>query len=142
MKHERWMIAIIGVIAACASQPAQSKALPETVRPPLRSAQECEGVRAPPGDPKTIAGYEQPQESRMVMPTRLETVPARARNVPITLRLRVNTQGKVDSTVITGVSDSASVRMLRKLVSGYEFLPAVYQQCAVADWTELQMTLH
>lgn len=129
------VLAVVGILAACASQPDRPGHLLATPLPPLRSAEECRGVVAPRGG--AGPGYQAPDALQMVAPPK---PPERYRGREIHLLLRINALGKVDSAVIGAIPDSAYVRSVRKTLERWSFTPATFEQCAVVGWTLLSFT--
>ncbi|MBK6496178.1 MAG: hypothetical protein IPP98_03875 [Gemmatimonadetes bacterium] len=133
----RLLLALAALLTV--ATPASGQLVVQTgERPPRRPEVECTEVFLPaPGD-TTRGVYWKPYVRSMVIIK--GQPPKKYLDSLVTLTMRVDRRGKVDSTIVTGMPDSGFVRKLRKFSRDLIFVPALYQGCAVSGWASMRFT--
>jgi len=126
--------AVVSLICALITRAAGGQELQKPAPVILRSAQECVGMVFPPAEGTRSSLIREPSLLRVILPPPL---PDNYRNAVVFIQLRVNTAGRVDSMVVSGIPDRAYMREVRQTLGGSVYRPATYDGCPFVRWTSL-----
>lgn len=133
------MSALLALVCACAQSPSpvtDDGPVPIVARP-VRSAAECVPTLRAYAVDSTFGEHMQPQILRLHLP---DFSGGRYSGRIASVRIRVDTAGRVDSVVVGRATNKRFIAAIRRATLKNEYRPATVDDCAVVGWVTMFVT--